>query len=168
MFTDNYIKFREMLFKATYANMVCVDGTELTGLSGGANWGLDFGAHMNHANGVSNNTGVYFGTGTTPPQKTDYKLENELDSASLSVAEPTAGVFNTLGAGKYECMGSYTVKNITDADITIAEVGYYAMIKSGNLYYKTLFERTVLASPVTIPAGQVKVITYKLTFNHAQ
>lgn len=167
MFTKQYITYRELMFTNGGARSV----KTITGASGTMNASYsyqgDFGAHMHRARCENPmNAGVYFGTGKTPPTRDDYKLENIIMSG-LSITNESSVTFTDLGDGKYEASASYMVNNTSGAAITISEIAYYGIVGTGSSYvYIVLFERTVLDNPITIPAGETKLITYKLTFNH--
>lgn len=171
MFTNQYIKFKKMMMLGQNSiSFVGHDGAKVTGV--GCNWGYnsDIGRNMAYARcqipapSGSSTGGVYFGTGSTPPQKTDYKLENPITSglyitnSGVSEANPSDGV--------YVYSASYILRNTTDADVTIAEIGLYSYFEAGTSYKGcVLFERTVLDAPITITPGESKLVTYKVTFN---
>ena len=106
--------------------------------------------------------GVAFGTSTTPATVSDYYLENILDNTQISVASPSGVSYSRLDAHE-EYSVTFGITNITSNAITIAEVGLIAKI---NDFYYALVDRTVLDTPVTIPAGQSKQITYTIRFNY--
>lgn len=56
-----------------------------------------------------------------------------------------------------------TITNNNETDITIGEVGIVYQTGSS---YSVLFERTVLESPITIPAGGVGQVTYTIRMNY--
>ena len=107
-------------------------------------------------------SGIYLGTGTTPPQKSDYKLEAVIASG-LSISNGRR-LFLDEGNGKYSYSAQAVVKNTSGADITITEMGYYGYLSVGAI----LFERRVLDNPITIKAGESKLLTNKITFNQSQ
>lgn len=112
------------------------------------------------------NGGVIFGDGNTLPTRDDYRLSGNVISTVTGTA---TGGFTTDADGVTGTY-TYTLTNTGSADITIAEVG---LITGGHStssrtgpYYKLLMERTVLDSPVTIPAGGVGQITYTIRMNY--
>ena len=109
-----------------------------------------------------NSYGVAFGTSTTPATVSDYRLESILDNTKISVASPSEVSYSRLDAHE-EYSVTFGITNITSNAITIAEVGIVAKI---NDFYYALVDRTVLDTPVTIPAGQSKQITYTIRFNY--
>lgn len=112
------------------------------------------------------NPGVYFGSGSTPANKADNKLES-LITSGLTIASPSAFTESNDGNGKYEFSASYVLTNTSGVEMNIYEVGFVLPIfnASSTYYHPTLVERTVLDEPVTIPAGGTKMVTYKITFN---
>lgn len=107
--------------------------------------------------------GVYFGTGSTPANKADYKLENLLTSG-LSITDGTRQYIDE-GNGVHSYYVTFAVKNTTEAEINIYEIGLFSPIPASSKYYCTLMERTVLTEPITIAPGATKLVTYKITFN---
>lgn len=108
--------------------------------------------------------GVYFGAGTTPATESDYTLESPITSGLKSTSGGLIFKENADGSQLWEC--SYILQNTSDADITINEIGIITPIgKSSTVYYPVLMERTVLSSPINIPAGVAKLVTYKITTN---
>ena len=115
------------------------------------------------------NTGVSFGTGTTPATASDYKLESLLDSTQINVATPSVVSFSRFDAYD-EYSVTFGVTNKTAEAITISEVGLAAIPYYSGSSTSTrkcvLVDRTVLDTPITIPAGQSKQITYTIRFNY--
>ena len=108
--------------------------------------------------------GVVFGTGNTAPTIDDYQMAGEhfVDyTESHSFENTIDGTTRTLSC-------RYTLTNTSTESVTIGEIGLSgnAYRKNGSWYYYTgfLLERSVLDSPITIPAGGVGVITYTLKF----
>lgn len=111
-------------------------------------------------------TGVSFGTGTTPATLEDYKLESILGNTQISVSNPSAVSFSR-GATFDEYSVSFGVTNITDEAITISEVGLAAMPHNDSSTNRiVLVDRTLLDTPVTIPANETKHIAYTIRFNY--
>ena len=111
----------------------------------------------------SDRTGVSFGTGTTPPTASDYALESILGDTQISVAAPNA-VSYSQGDTYDSYFVAFGVTNKTSEAITISEVGLTASPVTNTVC--VLVDRTVLDTPVTIPAGQSKQITYTIRFNY--
>ena len=114
---------------------------------------------------LEGNGGVIFGTGNTSPTIDDTTLSGSLVSnfsysSSVSTARDETGI--TLTA-------LYTVTNNNAEAITISEVAIIANLTEYNTspdtHLKALVERTVLDTPVTIPAGGVGQVVYTITLN---
>ena len=105
---------------------------------------------------------VRFGNGTTPATVNDYKLESMIDSG-IKVANPS-----TVTTEQTDSYISWTVTFGVSASVetTISEIGLIAKAYRSNGPMDTLVDRTVLDTPVTIPAGQSKQITYTIRFNY--
>ena len=103
--------------------------------------------------------GIAFGSGTTPPQKTDYKLENYITTGltySGNNTNITDGVANWV----------QTVQNTSTAQITITEVGLFSKYSySGQNYTVFLLTRTVLDTPVVLQPNEVKTFTITIDYN---
>ena len=128
-----------------------------------------FSAMKKWSGSVSAN-GVCFGTGTTPATTSDYCLESILSNTQISVTAPSV-VSYSRGDTFDEYSVSFGVTNITDEAITISEVGliatpYYVFATQGSTVYYVLVDRTVLDTPVTIPANETKHIAYTIRFNY--
>ena len=123
-------------------------------------------ATMNQWSKSSEGRGVSFGTGTTPDDASNYCLESILSSTQIDVSTPSAVSFSQFDTYE-EYSVTFGVTNKTAEAITIAEVGLTALPdKESNTSYYALVDRTVLDTPVTIPAGQSKQITYTIRFNY--
>lgn len=103
--------------------------------------------------------GIAFGSGTTLPQKTDYKLENYITTGltySGNNTNLTDGVANWV----------QTVQNTSTAQITITEVGLFSKNKhTGKDYTVFLLTRTVLDTPVVLQPNEVKTFTITIDYN---
>lgn len=109
------------------------------------------------------NGGVIFGTGTTPPTIDDYKLESEI----ISTISGSASVTPTFDDTGMTLTAIYALTNTGSADITIGEIGLIASgMSSQDWYLKMLLERTVLDTPLTIPAGDIGKVTYTIRINY--
>lgn len=115
-------------------------------------------------------SGFVVGTGTTPATVNDYKLESQITSGLSSSGSTAFYRFDDAG---FERVMSCVITNTSSEAITISEVGKVASIN----YFKTetattttsgatLIERNVLDTPVTIPAGEHKTITYTIRMNY--
>lgn len=101
--------------------------------------------------------GIAFGSGTTPPQKTDYKLENYITTGLTYSGDNTNqkdGIVNWV----------QTVQNTSTAQITITEVGLFSKYGKGD-YNTFLLTRTVLDTPVVLQPNEVKTFTITIDYN---
>lgn len=101
--------------------------------------------------------GIAFGSGTTPPQKTNYKLENHITSGL------TYSGNNTNQADKV-VNWVQTVQNTSTEQITITEVGLFSKNYAGS-YPTILLTRTVLDVPVVLQPNDVKTFTITIDYN---
>lgn len=189
MFTNNYIAYRAMMFcHATYSStnypyrlsLYDTYGTE-RGHNSSYKIDLqysvygDIGYWLTRAKCTtfpegekSSNTGtggVFFGSGSTPASKDDFRLESPITSG-LSIVNQDDLTVTNIDGGKYEISAQYIVTNNTEAEINIYEIGVVSACGSEtNKFYPFLMERTVLSVPIVIAPGEVKVVTYKITFN---
>lgn len=109
----------------------------------------------------SSYSGVKLGTGTTPPTIDDYTLSGSaISTTNLSSSCSWSASVDEDGA-TYTSV--FTITNNKSNDITISEVGLF-MSDGTNFPY--MVERTVLDSPVTIPAGGVGQVTYTIRMNY--
>lgn len=103
--------------------------------------------------------GIAFGSGTTPPQKTDYKLKNYITTGltySGNNTNLTDGVAHWV----------QTVQNTSTAQITITEVGLFSMNSDKRQNYTVfLLTRTVLDTPVVLQPKEVKTFTITIDYN---
>lgn len=114
----------------------------------------------------ASSTGIHFGRGTTAPTEEDYALES-LITSGLSISVSSSHSLD--GSGNPALQLDITVTNTSSADITVGEIGYAQSLhastaqgSTSNAYRVCLLDRTVLDSPVTIPAGGYAVIRYTL------
>lgn len=102
-------------------------------------------------------TGVYFGDGNVAPSVDDYKLSGDFitDLSYFSI-----NVSMDFGDGYIGLQATLVVKNSADTPKTLTEAGLFCV--SNDTDHAVLVDRIVLATPITIPAGGTKSITYNL------
>ena len=114
---------------------------------------------------LGSNGGVVFGTGNTPPAIDNTTLSGNL----ISGFSYSKNVTTERGDGGVTFTALYTVTNNNAEAITISEVAIIANLTEYNTspdtHLKALVERTVLDTPVTIPAGGVGQVVYTITLN---
>lgn len=103
-----------------------------------------------------NMRGIVFGSGTTPPQKTDYRIENHIASGLTYSGNSTSETNNV-------AHWVQTVQNTSSEPITISEVGLFSTLRSDTLC--VLLTRTVLDNPVVLQPNEVKTFTITIDYN---
>lgn len=100
--------------------------------------------------------GIVFGSGTTPPKKTDYKLNNHIT---------TGLTYNNNGTSTNNYVVSWvqTVQNTSTEQITITEVGLFSSLDEDQP--TLLLTRTVLDNPVILQPNEVKTFTITIDYN---
>ncbi len=118
-----------------------------------------------------NKAGVIFGTGNTPPTKEDHCFSGSALTA-LKAANIIVFVKTETDEEGVHIRGSYTISNTTAAEITVGEVGLMECCSwrrpstNSNNQGGVLLERTVLDTPITIPAGGVGVVQYTINLGY--
>lgn len=115
----------------------------------------------------NNNEGIIFGTGNTPATDEDYEIESQITSG-ITVASPI--ISKGMDGDKCYITLRYVVSNTTSSDIIIKEVGLRGSTMCGTSAGQTtsiskkyiLFDRTVLTTPLTVPASSNAVLEYTL------
>lgn len=97
------------------------------------------------------------GTGTGTVSDDDYQLfKSTSDCTCVSASSNTSANFNKIYTA--------TFQNNTSADITVTETGIVARPYLYNNFFDVLLDHTLLDTPVIIPAGESRTITYEWTF----
>lgn len=128
---------------------------------------LNFPKIMSFVNSTNGLGSVFFGDGDTTPTPNDYNLAGYMFTATD--IDVTASVKTVVDDDGVATTGTYTITNKTDAEITIREVCVRARCMyaaSSSSYTHFMLDRTVLDSPVTIPAGGVGQVTYTIRMNY--
>ena len=163
MLTKNFYSYMRAAFQKSASTFKLTDGSTVTTSLGSTSYPPFM--VMNSWAKQSKAIGVSFGTGTTPATVSDYCLESILASTQINVSVPSA-VSYSRGDTYEEYSVTFGITNKTTEAITISEVGLTAEPSGGNPILYALVDRTVLDTPVTIPAGQSKQITYTIRFNY--
>lgn len=172
MFTKNFDKIILSAISQKNINSINVLGNSTSIRSNANSLQIGYSSYsvyhpaMNRVNTSYNSYGgVIFGTGTTSPTRDDYCLSGDIIT---TISTSSIGGFTKDDdglTGEY----TYTVTNTGSSDITIGEIGLITSTYSNTSYtaaeYKFLVERTVLETPITIPAGGVGQITYTIRMN---
>lgn len=118
----------------------------------------------------SNAIGIAFGSDDHEESASDYTLGNQILGLIGSV---TKTYIRDEETGKHIVRLDCTVANNNETDVTIREIGffssyYYATTKGGSIgkspYACVMTDRTVLEQPITIPAGEARVIRYEFAY----
>ena len=105
--------------------------------------------------------GVFFGTGETPASLDDYKLAGDL----IQNINASINITYSYSKEKQSVKAVYTITNNNEAAITIKEVALNMQFDYSSNGSSTgcVIDRTVLDTPVTIPAGGVGQVEYTIT-----
>ncbi len=113
--------------------------------------------------------GVCFGDGDTPPTPADLNISGNAFSTYTASYKLSTGVDDS---GHLYVKAQYTITNTGDEAFTIKEIGLFAtpslnkgpdIAVSGS--FSILLDRTILDTPVIIPAGGIGQVEYTITFN---
>ena len=160
MLTKNFYALMRAALGKISSEATGLDSTTITIPFSNSNWYGAFGLMSGYdANGEQY---VRFGNGTTPATVNDYKLESQIDSG-ITVANPSAPT--TEYTDNY-ISWTATFGVSASVETTISEIGLISRVYRSSGVTTTLVDRTVLDTPVTIPAGQSKQITYTIRFNY--
>lgn len=119
--------------------------------------------------------GVVLGTGTTEPTIDDYTLSGDaITTISSNYTVENSIDEDEMGATR---TAMYTITNTGDDSITIGEIGIFVERRwqsktttgtSPRPYHHgfVMIERSLLETPITIPAGGVGQITYTIRMNY--
>ena len=160
MLTKNFYALMRTALGKTSSTVTRIENTTGTASFGNNNWyGILCDMNKYEDGGYQY---VRFGSGTTPATVNDYKLESQIDSG-ITVANPSKVTT--------EQTDSYILWTVTfgvsaSVETTISEIGLISKAYTPSGVANTLVDRTVLDTPITIPAGQSKQITYTIRFNY--
>lgn len=107
--------------------------------------------------------GVIIGIGTAEPTIDDISLSGDM----ITTFSYTASVTKELNGDESIIQAVYTITNTGSEEFTIGEIGLTAGPYGNTSWqFKALYERTVLESPVTIPAGGIGQVTYTIRMKY--
>lgn len=167
MFTNNYIALEKGRFFYTVnsqAFVLCNGDTRGGSNDYASDIGYSFGTPRVQDPTTNTAYGVYFGSGDTPPTKEDYTLEAVITSGLSALGEAANATEIDTGDKKTTAEGIYMLKNISEEEITVREVGYFGKINTSAK--PCLYERSLVEPPVTIPPGEARLITYRITIEN--
>lgn len=108
--------------------------------------------------GLNSTTYIKCGTGTTTATEDDYNLEVEATGLTCDSVVTAVGGNNTKTY-------TATFSNTTSSDIAITEIGFFMDYNyQGYVNEDFLLDHIILDTPITIPAGESKAITYEISF----
>ena len=110
--------------------------------------------------------GVWIGRSSTPPTENDHTLVDRITSG-LTSGSPSVSTHVDASGNIYED-NIYILTNTTSSDITINEIGYVQTFRTSSSVGGTsgindilMLDRTVLESPLTVPANGSAVLSYQ-------
>lgn len=113
--------------------------------------------------------GVRIGTGKRPPSADDVNLESQITSG-IYVTNQSELTYSVDENGIH-FSATYGVRNNGADSLEVSEIGCYGKVKirigsstTGTRAF--LIERTVLETPVVIPAGESRQITYTISLRY--
>lgn len=118
----------------------------------------------------NSSSGIFVGTGNTAPTEDDYCLESVI-SSGLSGTATKNNLYDETN-GLVGVRFTLTLSNTTSADIIVSEVARCIKFSTASTRWGSLnagvkcfmIDRSVLANPVTIPAGEAGVIYYDFIY----
>ena len=116
---------------------------------------------------TASGTGIHIGSGNTPATENDYDLEAQITSGVSGTVAQNLSQDSNVNPQRELVV---TITNTGNTDITINEIGYFDGLNCNSTQGSTssfsvataMLDRTVLAAPLTIAAGDYGVIKYTL------
>lgn len=127
------------------------------------------GMHLLSTSQPNGTAGVMIGTGKTPATPDDFILESPV-LAGVTINNQSAVSYIKDDSGIHLC-ATYGVQNTGSDPLEISEIGCFGAVKistsgTSSAPRSFLAERTVLETPVVIPAGESRQITYTISFRY--
>ena len=174
MVTKNYYRLLAYLFSRNLKiKAKNYSGNDISFIANATNqaivlgWGREDGSvyaasMANLRTSLSSYGGVIFGNGDTPPTSDDYKLAGDIITG-FNYSQALTQVVNETAV---TATAVYTITNTNSTEINIKEIGLIGNASNtAETANKFLLDRTVLDTPVTIPAGGIGQVEYTITFN---
>lgn len=167
MLTNNFWKCIQSMYarkKVSTMDFVGTDGNVFNGASGNYRAIFTWIADVPKVVTVKTSTGICFGDSDEAASADDYWLKGNIISGFTYTV---ATIWDADGQGHL----LFTITNTSNAAFTIKEVVWTSSVTS---YWNgassswggtAMLDRTVLDTPVTIPAGGVGQVEYTITFN---
>ena len=115
---------------------------------------------------IGNWFGTWYGTGTTPATMDDYKLANPITDTSITGRSGSKAMVITLDADGVRYSAPHSLTNTTSNDIVIGEIGCFGQVDGSKSSF--LLDRTVLETPVVVPAGKTVAMEYVIKFPYGE
>lgn len=172
MITKNYYRLLAHLYsgangimaKNYLGNNINVNSSDARFLGWASTQDSNWNASMKHIRtSINGKLGVLLGDGDTPPTPDDYKLAGNI----ITGFTYTSALNSTVNGTVVTLKAIYTITNTSDTETTIKEIGLLGAATNtpNENTSKILLDRTVLDTPVTIPAGGIGRVDYTITFN---
>ena len=114
----------------------------------------------------ANERGISFGSGSTAPSASDSNLEATITSGLAAMITRSTGLDDN---GNPYLRFDIVLSNTSDSAITVKEIGYKQYLRCSDALNGStinsrscLLDRSIFASPVTIPADDYVIIRYTL------
>lgn len=105
----------------------------------------------------SSSSGVIFGTGDIAPTLDDYTLSgNVISGISMTSSKSSVGKEEDAEYASFTTV--YSITNNNTEEVTVREIA--------SMVYGCIVDRTVLDTPITIPAGGIGQVTYTIRMNY--
>ena len=124
---------------------------------------------MSSAPASNTGSGIVFGNGTKEVSFDDYALSGDI----FTTFTATSGYTFSHDVDGMTVTTTATLTNTGTSDFTVSEVGLYgwqsaytSQTTSSTTMCRFMVERTVLDTPVTIPAGGIGQVTYTIRMNY--
>lgn len=119
------------------------------------------------ASGNSASAGLALGSGDTPPTENDYTVETIISNLT-GTNNPNIYDSYDSSTGIYTVYLDTLLSNATASDITVKEICRFTRVPTGSAlgqtvsgnYVSIMMDRTVLDTPLTVPAGGTKTLRY--------
>lgn len=151
---NNYVSYGNDYSRSSFINNFTVDTV------------IGEGVTVSNSDSLKSTTNLflYFGSGTAKEDFNDYKLT---EIAGISSVGALSNTISKNSDGKYVC----TITGIIKAEnaCTISEFGLFRILASfaqsgsGSWYHRALIYRKVLATPLTLTAGQTASVSFSIT-----
>ena len=106
--------------------------------------------------------GVIIGDGDDPVTPADYALSG--NQIVTFTATSSLAVTHNDTTGKTFAVATYNITNTGTDPFTIREIGasFASNVQNPTVYFRVLYERTVLETPITIEPGSTGVLIYRV------